>query len=172
MQRVHYSLGNEPLLGLHLFSLESLLSTDGPPQELHKNAFSYTCYTPPEKGSAAPGRSPYNPGAGHAHVPLPEAFGWCPKVIYARRPCRRPFCWTAGIPRVDPRSTPARIRSTDFYVVYQFFLRMMWKTSFFTVFRGLRRRRLASNRAPVVSVMRAARTGLIDISWVLGTEVA
>ena len=42
----------------------------------YTNAFSYTCYTPPEKGSAAPGRSPYNPGAGHAHVPLPEAFGW------------------------------------------------------------------------------------------------
>ena len=28
------------------------------------------------------------------------------------------------------------------------------------------------DRVPVVSVMRAARTGLIDISWVLGTEVA
>ena len=25
------------------------------------------------------------------------------------------------------------------------------------------------DRVPVVSVMRAARTGLIDISWVLGT---
>ena len=49
----------------------------------------------------------------------------------------------------------------------------MWgKTSCFTVFRGCRRTRLSSNRAPVVSVMRAARTGLIDISWVLGTEVA
>ena len=30
----------------------------------YTNAFSYTCYTPPERGSAAPGRSPYNPGAG------------------------------------------------------------------------------------------------------------
>ena len=26
----------------------------------YTNAFSYTCYTPPERGSAAPGRSPYN----------------------------------------------------------------------------------------------------------------
>ena len=51
---------------LHSLAAASyLLSTDGPPPELHKNAFSYTCYTPPDKGSAAPGRSPYNPGAGH-----------------------------------------------------------------------------------------------------------
>ena len=30
------------------------------PSSRHRHAFSCTCYTPPERGSAAPGRSPYN----------------------------------------------------------------------------------------------------------------
>ena len=76
--------------------------------------------------------------------------------------------YTPRRPPVDPRPNPV----DRFLCCLPVFLRMLWKTSFFTVFRGLRRRRLAPNRAPVVSVMRAARTGLIDISWVLGTEVA
>ena len=72
---------------------------------------------------------------------------------------------TPGRPQVDLRSNPV-----DRFICYLLvFLRVMWKTSFFTVFRGLWRTRLSPNRAPAASVTRAARTGLIDISWVLGT---
>ena len=107
-------------------------------------------------------------------------------------PCRRPSVGNRRLytlappaadpfvgPRVYPVSTPCRPppeSGRQIFMSFIFYLPpwlcMMWKTSFFTVFRGLRRRRLAPNRAPVVSVMRAARTGLIDISFVLGTEVA
>ena len=68
-------------------------------------------------------------------------------------------------PRVDLRPNPV----DRFICILRRMFKKCSKTSFFTVFRGLRPTRLSSNRAPVVSVMRAARTGLIDISWVLGT---
>ena len=77
----------------------------------------------------------------------------------------RPLPPTPGIPPVDPRSNPV----DGCICIYQVFCVGCSKTSCFTVFRGRRRTRLSSNRASVVSVMRAARTGLIDISWVLCT---
>ena len=60
-----------------------------------------------------------------------------PGRIYARRPCRRPFCWTAGRirstpgrPPPGPRSTPARIWSTDLYVFTRFFAHDVQKHRF------------------------------------------
>ena len=73
--------------------------------------------------------------------------------------------YTACRPPVDPRPNPV---DRSICVLRRMFKKCS-KASFFTVFRGLRRIRLSPNRVPVVSVMRAARTGLIDISSVLGT---
>ena len=123
----------------------------------------------PTKGSAAGGASVYNlrlptEGLRQGHGPVgytlaaPAADPFVGPLVYPRS--------TPGRPPPDPRPNPV-----DRFICYlPVFLRMMWKTSFFTVFRGLRRTRLSSNRAPVVSVMRAAWTGLIDTSWVLDTR--
>ena len=99
-------------------------------------------------------------------------------------PCRRPSVGNRRLytlaapaadpfvgPRGDPVSTPCRPRVDRYICIWRRLFKKCSKTSFFTVFRGLRRTRLWPNRAPVASVMRA-QTGLIDISWVLGAEVA
>ena len=106
-------------------------------------------------------RTNWNPGAGHGPVSLPEAFGWQPKVIYARRPCRRP-------PPPDPRPNPVDRCICNVYVSCAGCSKNVQKHRFLQCFVAFG----VHDRVPVVSVMRAARTDLIDISWVLGTEVA
>ena len=56
------------------------------------------------------GAQPLNPGAGHGPVSLPGAFGGNRRLYTAADPF-------VG-PRGYPQSTPGRIRSTDFYVIY------------------------------------------------------
>ena len=63
------------------------------------NAFSYTCYTPLEKGSAAPGRSPYNNLC--FLIPLPES---------SQRQCLR--TWVLDV--LSGQWTPIRRRSNAF----------------------------------------------------------
>ena len=73
---------------------------------------------------------------------------------------------------LDPRYTPGRPQVESGRQIYMYLaqdVQKMFKNIVFVVFRGLRRTRLSANRVPVVSAMRAARTGLIDISWVLCT---
>ena len=66
------------------------------------------------KGSAAPGRSPYNPGAGHGPVSLPEAFGGNRRLYTLAAPAADPFVG----PRVYPRPKRVDRFLTDFYVIY------------------------------------------------------
>ena len=66
---------------------------------------------------------------------------------------------------LDRGDTPCRAPPDKFICILRWMFEKCSKTSFLTVFRGLRRPRQVS----VVSVMRVARTGLIDISWVSGT---
>ena len=93
-------------------------------------------------------------------------------------PCRRPSVGNRRLytlaapaadpfvgPRVYPVSTPARIRSTDLYVSCAGCSKNVQKHRFLQCFVAFG----VHDRVPVVSVMRAARTGLIDISSVLGT---
>ena len=106
------------------------------------------------------------PGAGHGPGGL-----WLVTEGYIRSPPLPPTLLvdrgdTPARPPVDPRPNPV----DRFICIYQVCCAGCSKTLFFTMFRGLRRPRLSPNRAPVVSVMRAARTGLIDVSWVLGTR--
>ena len=75
--------------------------------------------------------------------------------------CAQPKLVTEGYIRSPP--LPPTLLVDRFICIYQAFCAGCSKTLFFAVFRGLRRPRLSPNRAPVVSVMRAARTGLIDI---------
>ena len=96
--------------------------------------------------------------------------------IRSTAPCRRPFCWTSRIPRVDPVSTPARIRSTDFYVIYILSTTMVVHDVENIVFYSVSwpsaeiDLRLTGRWWCRLCVPRL--TGLIDISFVLGTEVA
>ena len=71
------------------------------------------------------------------------------------------LAYTPCRPRVDP----ARIRSTDLYVSCAGCSTHVQKHRFLQCFVAFG----VHDRVPVVSVMRAARTGLIDISSVLGT---
>ena len=93
-------------------------------------------------------------------------------------PCRRPSVgnrrlYTLAAPAADPfvrprgypRPTPDQIRPTDLYVSCAGCSRKVQKHRFLQCFVAFG----VHDRVPVVSVMRAARTGLIDISWVLGT---
>ena len=77
----------------------------------HVEAFTGPTWRPPYlAGARLSGVSLINGGAGHTF----------PCQRPSPRPCRRPFCWTPGITPPDPRSTPARIRSTD-YISTKFF---------------------------------------------------
>ena len=85
--------------------------------------------------------------------PLPPTL-LLDRAVYLRpTPCR---------PRVDPVST-------DLYVSCAGCSKNVQKHRFLQCFVAFGGHDSGPNRAPVVSVMRAARTGLIDISWVLGT---
>ena len=105
----------------------------------------------------------------------PDATGHGPEVLagglrlvtegYIRSPPLPPTLLLDR--RGDPVSTPAQIRPTDLYVSLRWIVRKMFKNIVFYSVSWLLRR--SHDRVPVVSVMRAARTGLIDISWVSGT---
>ena len=97
-------------------------------------------------------------------------------------PCRRPSVGNRRLytlaapaadpfvgPRVYPRPSPARIRSTDLYVSCAGCSINVQKHRFLQCFVAFGVHDFRLTGRPVVSVMRAARTGLIDVSWVLGT---
>ena len=97
-------------------------------------------------------RKPLNPGAGPGRWPvlMPEAFGGNRRLYTGSAPAadrrRVDPVSTPCRPRVDPVSTLAR-RLPDVYpVIYNVFCVQGSKTSFFTVFRALRRPRILSWR--------------------------
>ena len=98
----------QPCIVLALASCSLLTQTGN--HRNYTNALSCTCYTPPEKGSA-PGRSPYNPGAGQDARGMPGG----PSVVTEsyRRARRLP-------PTLVPKTggPPGRFLFTDAPVIY------------------------------------------------------
>ena len=86
-----------------------LLAATSIPIHLPPSAIS--CLIP---GVGGRGRSPYNPGAGHGPVSLPEAFGGNRRLYTLAAPAADPFVG----PRVYPRPKRVDRFLTDFYVIY------------------------------------------------------